>query len=212
MKRLAEPEALPQFRAAGGVVDYSVFEGAGHDQDSVKIAMGRHFNELRDLWRPWVKLEELFRLPHREIDQGTFFGDWYDLNTRSLVLCGSGSIEGRGKLVNPLFVDLNDCSIGEYWGSSRPEIGSGGQYAYAFCNPPYSIDASFLQLQMCWREINKFILPTEHYVIITDWSSSELGKLSNYFEAGLEWWGVFLFTIFTPELQQLAVVSASTTD
>lgn len=56
------------------------------------------------------------------------------------------------------------------------------------------------------------ILPAGSGEIITDWSSRRLGELSEYFRAGLDYWGVFLFTIFHPSTARLVVLSASTTD
>ena len=43
-------------------------------------------------------------------------------------------------------------------------------------------------------------------------SSSALPDVSDYFADGMEWWGVFLFSIYTAETRRLAIIMASTTD
>ena len=212
MDMLAEPNAIAQFREAGGEVDYSIFCNFSDDPQSLEQAVECHLlARATPYWKPWVKVENIKSLPHELIDEIRFFGDWYDAENSSLRLLGSGNIKGMGRVSDPLYKDLKGCRV-DYWGHNPPGIGSGGQYAYAFCCPPHGLGASFDQIQDWFDAINKIILPQNIPSVITDWSSARLGHLSNYFEAGLEWWGVFMFTIGVPEIQQLTVISASTTD
>ena len=39
-----------------------------------------------------------------------------------------------------------------------------------------------------------------------------LAEVSDYFESGLEWWGVFLFSIYVPALRRLVIIAGSATD
>ncbi len=45
-----------------------------------------------------------------------------------------------------------------------------------------------------------------------DWSSPRLPEASRFFAAGMEWWGVFLFTIYVPQIRRLTVIAGSTAD
>ena len=36
--------------------------------------------------------------------------------------------------------------------------------------------------------------------------------VSDYFAAGMEWWGVFLFSVYVPALQRLTIIAGSSTD
>ncbi|MBN9467142.1 MAG: hypothetical protein J0J10_00035 [Bosea sp.] len=57
-----------------------------------------------------------------------------------------------------------------------------------------------------------FLFPPLQKAEITDWSSPKLPEVSDYFADGMEWWGVFLFTIYLPDLKRLTVIAASATD
>jgi hypothetical protein len=39
-----------------------------------------------------------------------------------------------------------------------------------------------------------------------------LPEASKFFAAGMEWWGVFLFTINVPSIGRLTVIAGSTSD
>jgi steroid 5-alpha reductase family enzyme len=67
-------------------------------------------------------------------------------------------------------------------------------------------------VQAVFDEIRDFILPPAHQYEICDWSSPRLPEVSDYFTDGMEWWGVFLFSIYVPALKRLTIVAGSTTD
>ena len=221
IERLPSPPAVARLEAAGGVLDYSFFAAPSADLACVREAISRHIMEPGNAgpaWRPWFKDEVLDELPRRVIDAKAFFGDWYDFDRKTLVLFGRGYLHGRVR-ENPTYAELIAsgaksllASKANVFGSTPPDIGRGGQYAYAFTQPPHGLGLGFADEQALFDEIADLIMPPGEEIIITDWSSEQLGRLSNYFKAGLEWWGVFLFTIHVPRLGRLAVISASTTD
>lgn len=214
LERLPKPHAVAEFKAAGGEIDYSFFHASSYDKALLKEALQHHFAELEDLgpvWRPWLDIDFLDQLPLRTVDQSTFFGDWYDLEHGDLKLLGSGTITSRGHLIDPTYRELDRASV-KTWGAPSPDVGSGGQYAYAFCRPPYALLTEFAVTQRLFDEINLEILPRNYVHRIIDLSSPKLPMLSNYFESGMEWWGVFLFIVYIPMLERLTVISASATD
>ena len=50
----------------------------------------------------------------------------------------------------------------------------------------------------------------EHEIL--DWTNPKLPEVSAFFASGMEWWGVFLFTVHVPETGLLTVICGSTTD
>jgi len=99
---------------------------------------------------------------------------------------------------------------GVSWGSLAP--GTGGNSAYAFLEPPYSLQASEGEIQALYAEITSFILPRDTAHEIRDWSSPDLPEVHPYFELGAEWWGIYLLTIWRPDDRTLVVIMASTSD
>ncbi len=47
---------------------------------------------------------------------------------------------------------------------------------------------------------------------ILDWSDARLPEVSDYFDDGAEWWGVFLFSVHIPSMRRLTIIAGSTTD
>jgi len=93
-----------------------------------------------------------------------------------------------------------------------PQAGVGGQFAYAFSRPPYGLKGRPSEVQAVSEEIRDFLLPPGQRSETCDWSSPQLPEVSDYFIAGMEWWGVFLFSIYIAEIERLSIVTDSTTD
>ena len=89
-------------------------------------------------------------------------------------------------------------------------------YVYAFTDPPYPlmIPGSVNRLpeaDILWffNDINKFLFDSfQVELVIYAWSAD----WSDYFDAGDEWWGSFLWTVYNPQQNCIVVVAASTTD
>jgi hypothetical protein len=221
IERLPLPPVVDKFEERGAL-RYSFFQTSSGDIAQLREAISRHFQESDDKGPFWrllsFKDEVLDELPRRVIDARTFLGDRYDLDRKTLVLFGNGYLNGKVR-ENPTYAELiaegvrsRTSSSANVFGHPTPETGSGGQYAYAFTQSPHGLGLGFADEQALFDEINQLILPPGEEAVITDWSSEKLGELCDYFEDGLEWWGVFLFTIYVPRLGQLVVISASATD
>lgn len=214
MRRETVPNVVAEFRDAGGEVDYSFFADVPDSASVLEAAFESHFAELQDIgpvWRPTLNLRALPELPRRTISKEQFFGDWCDPQTNELKVLGSGTVEGGARLDDPLLSEFAGRKV-QNWAAPVPDLEKGGQYAYAFSQPPYGVRLPGAEKQRLFNAINELIFPEAQRHNIVDWSSPELQRLSNYFEAGLEWWGVFLFTVHVPELERQTVISASTTD
>jgi hypothetical protein len=207
MKRLAKlPPAFKRFGRIGGVLIFTVFDGVEGGEEQILEAMALALPH-GGRFEP----ERLRALGHRRIDERTFFGDWYDRRSGHLLRRGDYSTEDGRELKDPRLATLDREKIVS-GAAPVPDSGAGGQFAYAFSHPPYPLRAHGSEVQALFDEIREFILPPLHWSEILDWTSPSLSAVSDYFEAGMEWWGVFLFSIHIPALQRLTIVAGSTTD
>jgi hypothetical protein len=111
-------------------------------------------------------------------------------------------------------------SFAEFWGSDHVAPTPLGDRAWsipnvdgfktAFFLPPYGLQkpedrnvALFEQLKDCL-----FGDAQENDLVIYSWSN----QCSGYFDAGLEWWGAFLWTIARHDASTIALIGASSTD
>ena len=200
------PPAFDRFDRAGGCLHFATFECAEDDINtaaSAIVSLISRFDEIR--------LEGLLASGCREISEAHFFGDWYDPSNGRLRKQGSVHTAAGRDLRNPYLIDLEGQDIR---GSSHagPSTFGGGNFAYAFFSTPYGMTASPAEIQSIFDAVRRFILPPRHKAVIRDWTSEALPDISRYFEMGAEWWGVFLFTIYVPDLNQLTVIAGSTTD
>lgn len=200
------PPAFERFETMMGVLDFAIFENATGDREDMLSAIPQ---ALRHAER--FDADKLRQLAGTPISDRTFFGDWYDFDCGQLLKLGRYKTAAGSELENPPLRSLDDVRILS-GSSSCPEPGSGGQFAYAFSNPPYSLAARPSAVQAVFEEIRDFILPPRRHSEIVDWSNARLPEVSDYFDAGAEWWGIFLFGIFIPSLRRLTIIAGSTTD
>lgn len=195
--------AFERYTQIGGALNFSVFEQARGGDAEARTAMARSVPGWRE--------ESSKALNPREIEKRAFFGEWCDTATMSLVRIGRWTTAEGKVVVNPKLRDLKGVQLVS-GGCPIPEAGAGGELAYAFYWTPYGLCAEPQEVQQLFEAITGFILPDALDHTIQDWSSPQLPQVSPYFEPGMEWWGVFLFTIHVPALQRLTVIFGSTTD
>ena len=91
----------------------------------------------------------------------------------------------------------------------RPSKTGPAGYAYAFSDPPYRLRVSLKEATKLFDAINKEILGgISPESVIFEWPVD----WSDYFDAGQEWWGSFLWTFANPGARRIVVLAASTTD
>ncbi len=200
------PPAFKRFRKIGGVLDFTIFEDADDEEETALSAVAAAMPP-----KVSFDVDALRLLGNRHLKERAFFGDWYDVQSSSLLKLGHFRTADGVELENPKFKKLDRVKI-KSSASPCPNAGAGGQFAYAFSSPPYALRARPSEVQLLFDEIRNFILPTSEQNKILDWSSPRLPEVSDYFATGMEWWGVFLFTIHIPTLQRLTAIAGSTTD
>lgn len=187
----------------GGVLKFSLFEDAEGDEASALAAISAVV--------PDIDTKVLRSLGSRRIEDKVFFGDWYDAEGDALLRLGRHRTSDGRELTDPCFEDLDSTGIVS-GSSSIPDAGSGGQFAYAFSCTPYGLRAKPSVVQERFRKIRDIVLPPDLAHAILDWSHPRLPEASPYFAAGMEWWGVFLFTVHVPALGRLTGIAGSATD
>ncbi|MFT4074251.1 MAG: hypothetical protein QM647_01885 [Asticcacaulis sp.] len=199
-------QALKPYYEMGGILQFVVYDGA---QDAEKDSLAAIHDRLASIGS--LNESAFKRLNNRHISAAQFFGDWYDPTDGGLIKLGSVMTADGQTLTNPKVRSLEKLQVVSS-GGPGVEVGSGGQFAYAYLNPPYGLHGSPAEIQKTFDSIRKLILPETHAVTILDWTSPSLDKVSSYFKAGKEWWGIFLFSIYVPDLQRLTIIAGSATD
>ena len=197
------PPAFKRFHKMSGVLDFAVFEGASGTKEEILSAISQAI--------PNANVDRLSSLGSRRIKERAFFGDWYDRDSGMLLRLGSYDTADGQTLTNPKLKKLQGVKIVS-GAVNIPDPGGGGQFAYAFSHPPYGLRGSPREVQSIFAEIRDFILPPGEVSEILDWSSPQLPEVSAYFANGMEWWGVFLFSIHIPASGRLTIIAGSTTD
>ncbi|MDX2208858.1 MAG: hypothetical protein SFV20_00710 [Sphingopyxis sp.] len=200
------PPAFKRYRKMLGALDFAVFEDAGSTEEDVLSAMSQALFDARHF-----DAERLRTLGCRRLRERSFFGEWYDLESGMLLKIGDYTTADGTQLHNPKLKELDRVKIMS-GGAPVPEAGAGGEFAYAFSNSPYGLNGRPSEIQSVFEEVRDFILPPTHKGDICDWTSPKLPEVSDYFEAGMEWWGVFLFSIYIPAQQKLTIIAGSTSD
>lgn len=207
MKQIAElPPAFKRYEEMRGALDFAVFKDAGGTREEILSAIPAALQRSNSF-----DPGKLRALGFARIGEQIFFGDWYDLETGHLLKVGNWTTADGRDLENPKLKDLDQVNVIS-GAAPCPEAGAGGQFAYAFTSPPYGLTGRPSGIQAVFDDIRKFVLPPNQCNKICDWSSPHLPEVSDYFIAGMEWWGVFLFSVYLPETGQLTIIAGSETD
>jgi hypothetical protein len=208
LRRLADlPPVFKRADELGACIDVAVFEDCNGTISEIIEAIPEAIPSTK-WYTPDFHPQALEQHGYVEIDRKTFLGDWYDVSRRCLILRGQWTLDSGRTLEDPTYPELYGV---KRRAGMAPLAEGRGQFAYAFSQTPYKTPVS-AEFHAAFDEILEFILPSDAENRILDWGGPHLPAVSNYFEAGAEWWGTFLFSIYTPELRRLCVIAASTTD
>jgi len=208
------PEPVLRHQALGGVLEFVRFADANGCDATLRMALEQTLRRVsNDQGYPepfTLDLTTLRALQPVELTQTKFFGSAFDPASGQLVLRSTWTDTDGRTFRNPTFAEL----------AGYPEMSSGmtvhpaetGQFAYAFLDPPYGLRGTRAEKQALFDDICGLILPPGLDCTILDWCCNDLQAVSDYFDAGMEWWGMFLFTIHVPSRRSLTVITASTTD
>lgn len=214
MYRVTNPPVIFKLAAIGVELDYSFFAGAEPDRLSRLLAVDAHLvraDSPRQWHLPADAIVALQSLNERPITREIFLGDWCDPRDLMLIRRGSGEVEGLGRVSDIRYDKLGEAPF-RSWGGANPDCEEPGQYAYAFSCPPYGLKGPSAKIQRLFKASTELILGRGGRIEIFDWSGGDLTRVHPTFEAGMEWWGVFLFTVFNPGDHSMVVISGSTTD
>src|SRR5258708_22652526 len=145
------PREFGRFRQIGGALQFAVYEDAGEGEDESE-ALAAISSAIPDL-----NTDTLKSLGCRRIDKRSFFGDWYDAETDSVLKIGEYTTSDGKKLVNPRLKDLEGIHI-RSGGSPLPEAGAGGQFGYAFLWAPFWLQRRPKHVQGMFTPVPKFVL------------------------------------------------------
>lgn len=212
----------------GGAVEFSVFEDASNTQQS-------HATVLGDLLEV-DPIALLKAVTPQIISLAEFHGDWFDPKAQRLIQKGNWNY-GEPKrwfqtsnvttYTDPYLTDLPKVGF-QGGGHSPPDMLDRGQFAYAVTQPPYSMRKMPAQERLTKEELEQHylalvtdIMPDPQSAIIYDWVCQEIvdfdgecsGSHSNVsLQAGMEWWGIYVMTVFCPFRRYLTAIVASATD
>jgi hypothetical protein len=214
MYRAPSPPIIFELAGIGVELDYSFFGGAGPDRLDRLRAIDAHLSAAenpREWHLPADAIVALQSIEERKLTREAFLGEWCDPRDLMLIRRGSGEVEGLGRVSDIRYDKLGEAPF-RSWGGATPNCDEPGQYAYAFSCPPYSLEGPSAKIQRLFKASTELILGRGGRIEIFDWSGGDLTRVHPTFEAGMEWWGVFLFTILNPEDHSMVVISGSTTD
>jgi len=197
------PGALKRYCRIGGVLEFKIYRDAVGDDAAALAAI------VASLGDPGA--DPPARLCPGPINAQTFLGDWCDAGTITLIRRGHVRLGDGRELIDPKFRDLAGLEV-KNASSVAPLPGEGGQFARAFAFPPYGLRARPEQVHALFREVVDVILPPGLEHRIFDWTTRDLAEAYPYFADGMEWWGIYLFTIQVPALERVMVIMGSATD
>ncbi|WP_339684915.1 hypothetical protein [Gimesia maris] len=218
-----QKQLLESFSDAGGVVDFILFEC---DEDTSNYEIHRKavilgFKELQRRCSEYAKrsseehnypISNYFKINIDEdaaqslqpvqISWVEFLGTRYDHERQGLI------VRGKGNFLNSFFFYTDPAKKRNIIPSEEIDYGIGTGFAYVFSSPPYNIQLSADDLGEFFDKFLNVVISGAADSIIYEWPTN----WSNYFEAGDEWWGSFLWSLSNPESNQIVVIAASTTD
>lgn len=214
---------LQRFEEIGGVVDFVTFEceddalsPSAHHQavilglkdlqqraDDYAERTSRDMEIPRSrIWQVSIDEEAADRIAPKAITWQEFLGPRYDFDRSGLIVCG------KGQFLNEFFFYADTAKRENIIPNERVDDGSGTGFAYAFSSPPYTIQIPAKELGPLFDEFLKMIIGGSETSTVYEWPT----EWSNYFDAGKEWWGSFLWTVSNPGCNRIVVIAASTTD
>lgn len=202
-----QAKLFQRFKEIGGCVDYVVLDCApGQDVAAQELHQKAAIAGLEIIARRCAAYAAKASA-EQSIPIGQFFSMRID-DERAGALMGK-RISDR-EFLGPGY----DCDRKEL--AERQSYSEPAGYAYAFSDPPYTLydyaekkRVSLREATELFHAINKEVLGRiSSESVIFEWPVD----WSNYFDAGQEWWGSFLWTFANPGTHRIIVLAASTTD
>jgi hypothetical protein len=116
------PREFERFEQIGGAPHFAVYEDAGEDETEALVAITSTIPDL--------DTDTLKSLGCKRIDKRSFFGDWYDAGTDSVLRIGEFTMSDGKKLINPRLKDLEGIHIRS---GGKPTSRGGRRRAICIC-------------------------------------------------------------------------------
>ena len=219
---------LKKFTDAGGVVDYVFFDcdvaiepvqaEQTHRQAVIRglEVLQRRAEEYADheskrlnisreqFFRPHIDYSLTERLTGKQLSRAEFLGSRYDLRRNGLIVHG-----GKEPFLNEFLFYLDNAKSENVIPFSQIDNGIGTGYAYAFSDPPYQLRLLAKDKGRIFATINSNLLGgIDDTSVIYEWPTD----WTDYFDAGKEWWGSFLWSFANHALSRVVIIAASATD
>lgn len=216
-------QLLQRFSEAGGVVDFVIFD-CEEDTSNCETHRKAIVLALKELQQRCVEDAEQFSREEQipisnffkitidedaasslvpvQITWEKFIGLRYDFERDGLI------VRGKGDFWNSFFYYTDPPKRANIIPDSNIDDGIGTGLAYAFSSPPHGTGLSAEEAGTLFANFLNDIICGSFQSIIYEWPTN----WSNYFEAGEEWWGSFLWSLSNPNGNQIVVMAASTTD
>jgi hypothetical protein len=141
-----------------------------------------------------------------------FLGWEYDLERRCLALKGQTSAHLNDYFLAPYLEDARHLcdytSLAAQW-DPHLDLEEAHGYAYAFSRPPYGLGLPNVETDALFHTLSHCLFGgLSEDLEIWRWET----HWTNYFEAGREWWGEYLWTVHRPGSGRVVVIAGSSTD
>ena len=186
---------ITALRRGGVVVDYAIFQHdtAGRGLEEHRLAADMAMRHISERWEEYVAqtMKDNPKLQYKQFKH--YHWD---------VSLATATPYPAAKLLEPL---TDPYYVNKPKTASRTVVTTeGGEYAYAFLEPPY---ANKFVLKD-WMHLNALLFSSPDNLEVYRWTDN----WSNYFEDGKEWWGTFFWTVFDRGHGCFVVIAASSTD
>ena len=199
------------------------FADAGADEATAREAVGLALEQIEAEMQPPLPgraggfdCTRLAALIPRILTRERFLGDWVDARSgQNLVFNGDYRLSDGRTLHRPSYEALQRTHEqgAAFAGSGFCSPTGDGQFGYAFAQPPYGLRADFAAIQKAFDAVCAVVLPSWTDCSFLDWDvSGHPGIFPDLFDAGMEWWGVFQFTVHVPAERRLTVIVGSASD
>lgn len=218
-----QQELLDLYNQASGVAEFIFIDCDEKDGDidspsthqlAVKHGIQNLYRDLED-WANVVSQsngidrESFFRIttddkplvPTR-VSKKEFLGPRFDHARGGLI------VQGKAKLHNEFFFYRDEVCVDNIIPQGLVDDGFGPGFAYVFSDPPYGMSIDTRELGQLFNSFLSEVLKLSDNSVIYQWPTD----WSNFFDAGHEWWGAFLWSLSIPDTRRILIIAASSTD
>lgn len=192
------------YRSSGGVIFISVCEEAEDTHDCHAATLAAAINS-KDVEKVSNKVSNVVPV---EIEEEAFHGSHFDYDRQLLRHNGTVNLSRGRSQTNPYYKDMLSnmgCS------SDIPDLWCLGEFAYAFCQPAYGLSMKPFEIHETYSAITSEVTPRNQCRIFS-WQKEEILDADPWLKAGIDWWGVFVFSVYNKNSGQLFGIAASDTD